>query len=115
VQEEEGESYYLLPGGRSEDGEGAVQTLCREVKEELGIELELSTLVYLGQFEDEAAGRPDARVRIDLYQATFRGDLRPCSEVKKLIWFSKEDDSSKLAPVTRNKILPALLEKGLLT
>jgi hypothetical protein len=37
VQEEEGEEYSLLPGGRAE---GAVQALAREVKGELGIELD---------------------------------------------------------------------------
>jgi 8-oxo-dGTP pyrophosphatase MutT (NUDIX family) len=115
VQEEEGEQLYLLPGGRAEEGEGAIQALCREVREELGIELELPSLQYLGEFEDTAAGGHDALVHIDLYQGDFNGDMQPCSEVKRLVWFDKNDDWSKLAPVTKNKILPALLQKGLLT
>ncbi len=115
VQEEIGEKYYLLPGGRAEAEEGAIQALCREVREELGIELELSTLNFLGKFEDVAAGSEDDRVQVELYQGEFQGKLTPSSEVKKLIWFDKNDDREKLAPVTRNKILPALLEKGLLT
>lgn len=115
VQEEVGEVFYLLPGGRAEEGEGAVQALCREVKEELGIELDLSTLDFLGEFEDVSAGEDDYRVRVDLYKGTFHGDIKPCAEVINVVWFSKEDDWNKLAPVTRNKILPALLKKGLLT
>lgn len=115
VQEEEGEKSYLLPGGKPEEGEGAVQTLCREIKEELGVELNIASLSYLGTFEDVASSNPEARVHVDLYQGDFEGQLKPSSEVKRLVWFNRNDDWSKLASVTRNKILPALLEKGLLT
>jgi 8-oxo-dGTP diphosphatase len=115
VQEEEGEDYYLIPGGRAEADEGAIQALCREIKEELGIELDLPSLKLIGEFEDVASGQPDAQVHVNLYQAKFHGDLKPGSEVKKLIWIGKGDDWGKLAPVTRNKILPALVEKGMLT
>ena len=33
LQEEENEEYLLLPGGQAEEGEGAIQALCREIKE----------------------------------------------------------------------------------
>ena len=115
VQEEIDEEYLLLPGGRAEEGEGAIQALCREAKEELGIVLDLASITHLGEFEDIAAGRNDALVHIDLYRCDFMGELKPCSEVKRLIWFSKNDDWDKLAPVTKNKILPELIKKGLLT
>jgi 8-oxo-dGTP diphosphatase len=114
VQEEEGEECYLLPGGRPEEGEGAIRALCREIKEELGIELDLSTISYLGEFEDVAASSPDDLVHVELYQCNFNGQLKPCSEVKRLVWVGKNDSWEKLAPVTRNKIIPALLQKGLL-
>ena len=115
VQEEAGEEYYLLPGGRAEEGEGAVQALCREVKEELGVEIELNTLSFIGEFEDVSPVRDDINIHVDLYRGEIHGEMKPCSEVLKLIWVSSDDDWGKLAPVTRNKILPALLKKGLLT
>jgi len=74
-----------------------------------------SSLQYLGAFEDVAVVREDARVHIELYTGDFPGEISPCSEVERLVWFSKDDDRSKLAPVTRNKILPALLKQGLLS
>ena len=101
--------------GKGGGGRGSYPGALPRGERELGIELELSSLHYLGEFEDTAAGRPDALVHIDLYQGDFNGDMKPCSEVKRLVWFDKNDDWNKLAPVTKNKILPALLQKGLLT
>lgn len=115
VQEEEGVDHYILPGGKAEHEEGAIQALSREIKEELGIDLDIASLSFLGEFKDILSGKIDELVHVDLYQGEVNGQMRPCSEVKRLIWFAKNDDWDKLAPVTRNKIMPVLLEKGLLT
>jgi 8-oxo-dGTP diphosphatase len=115
LQKEEGSDKYLLPGGKAEEEEGAIQALCREIKEELGAEVDISSLNFLGEFIDQSSGKPGTKVHIDLYQGDCQGQLKPCSEVRKLVWFKKDDDWTRLPPVTRNKILPALIEKGLLT
>ena len=115
VLEEEDEELYLMPGGRPESGENAEQALSRELKEELGVDLNIESLKYIGFFEDAAAGKEDAKVHIELYLGGFSGEMRPCSEVKRLVWFAKDDDWNRLAPVTRNKILPALLHLGLIS
>ena len=115
VLEEADNEFYLMPGGKPEAGESAEQTLKREIKEEIGVELDTRTLHYVGAFEDVAAGDTDARVHIELYSGDFSGEMKPSSEVTRLVWFSPKDDIAKLAPVTRNKILPALLTQGLLT
>jgi len=115
VLEESGQPFYLLPGGRPEVGENWLGTLSRELKEELGVTLDTASLRHLGAFEDIAAGEDNAKVHVELYQGDFSGEMKPGSEVKRLVWFARDDDWARLAPVTRNKILPALLQLGLLT
>jgi len=115
VQEEVGVTHYILPGGKAKREEGAIQALCREVKNKLGIEVDIASLNFLGIFEDVVEGKPDYRVKIDLYHGDFHGQLKPGSEVKRIIWFDKNDDWNKLTPVISNKIMPVLVQKGLLT
>jgi len=43
----EGESFWALPGGRAELGESAEQTLKREMREELEVEIEIVRLLWV--------------------------------------------------------------------
>lgn len=115
VLEESDQPLYIMPGGRPEDGESPEQALSRELKEELDVKLDVSSLRYLGSFDDVAAGKEPATVHIELYKGDFFGELKPGSEIERMIWFARTDDRDRLSPITRNKILPALLERGLIS
>ena len=43
----EGEPFWTLPGGRAEHGETAEETLTREMREELGVDVEVERLVWI--------------------------------------------------------------------
>lgn len=107
----------ILPGGMKEGSETHIQNLTREIREELGEEalLDESSVTYLGRFEDIAAGRTQRLVEIDLYLGKISGPLKASSEIKILHWFSPDDDPSRLSPIIRNRILPFLIERELLT
>lgn len=115
VQEENGNQCYVLPGGTAKKEEGAIQALCREIKEGLGVELDIATLSYLGQYEDGVEANNTECTRVEVYQGGFNGQIKTCPRIKKIIWFGKDDDQNQLAPLLRNKIIPALQQKGLLT
>jgi ADP-ribose pyrophosphatase YjhB (NUDIX family) len=46
LHQEEGEDFWALPGGRAEFGETAEQTLKREMREEIGAEIEVVRLLW---------------------------------------------------------------------
>lgn len=107
-------SLLILPGGCREPGESALECLRRELKEELG-DVALSSADYIATYTDQAAGDPTKTVRIELYLGALTGNPTPHSEIADLIWFSPEDDWSSLAPSLRNKILPDLITRQILS
>jgi len=106
----------ILPGGCRETGESAMECLQRELREELG-EVEIKSAEFVGVYSDRAAGSPGDRsktVRIELYSGELIGEPSPHAEIAELVWFGENDEPSGLAPSLRNKILPDLIDRGML-
>jgi len=106
----------ILPGGCIETGESAYECLNRELREELG-DVSVDGLEYVGTYTDRAAGNgkgPPKTVRIELYRGELRGNPTPHSEIKELVWFGEDDDRTQLAPSLVNRILPDLIDRGVL-
>lgn len=94
-----GKDTYYIPGGKREPGESDVETLVREISEELSVQIDPATAVHLGTFEAQAHGQPDGvTVRMTCYTARYSGTLTPASEIAELIWLSATD-TARIAPV----------------
>ena len=108
---------FILPGGVKEGNETAIESLQREIFEELGPEanLEEHTVKYFGNFKDIAAGKKRTIVEIEVYLGEVTGKLKASSEIKKLHWFSWEDNHHQLSAIIKNKILPELKRKNLIS
>jgi 8-oxo-dGTP diphosphatase len=102
---------FILPGGKPEAGEADLETLRREIHEELGCDIEPSSIQFLGSFSDVAADMVDVRVTVRLYRGELIG--RPCakSEIETLKWVGRSEDDGLLAPSLRNQILPFLFSE----
>jgi 8-oxo-dGTP diphosphatase len=108
-----GTTSYILPGGKPENGEDDLQTLTREIQEELGCAFNADTLVFLGSFSDAASDLVNTTVTIRLYAAELVGTPYPRSEIEKLEWFCANVDSdTPLAPSLQNHIVPFLHSTG---
>ena len=82
-----GKDRYYIPGGKREAGETDAQTLLREIKEELTVDLDPASLEYAGTFEAPAHGHPDGvLVRMTCYRARYVGQLRPAAEIAEVVW-----------------------------
>lgn len=108
-----GKEKYYIPGGKREEGESDAEALVREIKEELSVYLDLSSLEYLGIFEAQADGHKSGiLVRMTCYLGRYTGTLRPDSEIAEMVWLSYRD-RDKIAEVDQ-LIFDFLKEKGVL-
>ena len=84
-----GKDIFYLPGGKREGAESDLQTLLREITEELAVELRPETVAHVGTYE---AGQADgAMVRMSCYSGDYTGTLTASGEIDELAWFGYAD------------------------
>jgi 8-oxo-dGTP pyrophosphatase MutT (NUDIX family) len=104
-----GTSAFMQPGGKFEPGEMALETLARELEEELGLDLEAAPVQFLGLFTAEAANEPGQLVQAALYRVIADGPVRQGAEIAEIAWIDPADCAGlELAPLTRKHVLPLL-------
>jgi 8-oxo-dGTP diphosphatase len=94
-----GKDVYYLPGGKRESGESDVQTLLREIAEELTVTVLADTARHLGTFEAQAHGNPEGvLVRMTCYTGDYLGTLAASSEIEEVAWLGYAD-RDRVSPV----------------
>jgi 8-oxo-dGTP diphosphatase len=85
-----GRDLFYLPGGRRETGEIDSETLVREVREELGVTIDPSTMQLVAEVVAPRDGSRD-EVTMTCYTAEHRGDPAPANEIAELAWITVAD------------------------
>lgn len=87
-----GKDKYYIPGGKREKGENDTEALCREIKEELSIDLVVDSLQFVGVFQAQAHGHPlGTLVQMTCYTAEFLGEIKANAEIEEVRWLTYED------------------------
>ncbi len=109
-----GKDTYYIPGGKREGNETDEETLIRECKEELDIDIKKDTIKYYDTFEAQAHGKAEGiLVKMTCYMAEFKGQLKASSEIQEMKWLDYSNLDVKISPVDK-LIFKDLFEKKMI-
>ncbi|MEV0345548.1 NUDIX domain-containing protein [Nonomuraea sp. NPDC050680] len=84
-----GKDVYYLPGGKREPGETDLDTLIREIDEELSVAIVAATATHVGTYQAQAHGHAVGdTVQMTCYTADHHGTPTPSSEIEEVTWLT---------------------------
>lgn len=87
-----GKNKYYIPGGKRENNETDHETLIREIKEELSVDILQETIRYVGTFTAQSDGyKEGVNVKMTCYKADYLGVLQQNNEIEEIRWLNYND------------------------
>jgi ADP-ribose pyrophosphatase YjhB (NUDIX family) len=85
------QGFWDVPGGFLEEGEDPLDGVCRELKEETGLEIEPER--FLGIWMDRYGGDSTAEATLNLYWTArvVGGEAAPADDVSELRWDARDE------------------------
>lgn len=110
-----GKDFFIAPGGKLEAGETVLEALAREMREELSIIVDMSTIENLGSFYATAAGDVSRQIQMDVFIIhDFSGEISPSSEVEEIRWINSQTDDISIGSIFQHDIAPLLKQRDLI-
>lgn len=105
--------FYMLPGGKIDQGEELIDTLRRELKEELNLTFKADDFVFLGRHETNAANEAETIVQGNIFllkEPLSANEIPAHAEIEEVCWITKENYSTyQLAHLLKEFALPKWL------
>lgn len=87
-----GKNKYYIPGGKRENNETDHETLIREIKEELSVDILPETIMYIGTFTAQSDGDKEGiNVKMTCYKVDYIGVLHKNNEIEEIRWLNYKD------------------------
>ncbi|MGG5505207.1 MULTISPECIES: NUDIX hydrolase [unclassified Myroides] len=84
-----GSMFYMMAGGKIEQGETPVEALQRELKEELDLTVDAHHMRYLGSHQTQAVNEANTLVHASIYHIELtNATLRPHAELEEIKWLT---------------------------
>lgn len=99
-----GANFYWTPGGGVEPGESVVETLCREIQEELGVKVKKYTPYYSYAYGNQ---------KVDNFLIEIDSEIKIGQEITGYVWYAS-DTKIKLSDGFANILKPKLISEKLL-
>jgi 8-oxo-dGTP diphosphatase len=112
ASKQEAPDVFYLPGGKPETDEEPVETLARELAEELGVAV-VDAEPFSVVSDQAALEETDMEMRV--YLVRVDGPIAPGAEIAALAWVCGNGECpGRLAPAVRNQVLPQLVARRLI-
>lgn len=111
VVRKRGTATFIQPGGKLEPGELPVDALCRELAEEVGLQVTPADLEFAGSYAGPAVNEAGT-VLAHAFRLTTDLPVSATAEIEELAWIDPAHPGEiVLAPLTRDEFLPLLLSR----
>lgn len=97
-------TYFMQVGGKLEANECPEQAMLREIAEEIGCNARIEQ--FIGRFETATANEADHQLVAYLYHVNLDQAPKIDAEIAEMKWIELTDQHTKLAPLTREVVLP---------
>lgn len=115
VTRAQGKDVFVAPGGKLEAGETAVQTLLRELMEEVQVSALEEDVQQIGTFTAQAAGNESKVVEMEVFLVNNpQGEPTPTSEVEEVMWVNSQTSGIKMGSIFEHDVMPLLKQKDLI-
>jgi 8-oxo-dGTP pyrophosphatase MutT (NUDIX family) len=106
-----GRNTYIIPGGRPEGDETQMETLERELEEELGVTVADAT--FFGTYEERSEFE-DVPLVMTVFDVQIDGNPMPQSEIVDLLWIDRRyrEHGISIGSTLANHVIPKLIESG---
>ncbi len=105
-------AYFQLPGGKAAPGESQVETLIRELREELRFDVPKKDLEFLGSHTAHAVNEANTLVAGNIYLIRLRvaQSFKAYEELVEVVWIKPDNwPSFKLAHLAAEFVIPRWL------